>query len=154
MALENYRKKRKFLQTPEPKGKAGSEEKAIFVVQEHHASHLHWDFRLEIAGVLKSWAVPKGIPKKGEKHLAVETEDHPIEYASFKGVIPEGNYGAGKVEIWDKGHYSNLSDLDMEESYKKGHLSFRLKGKKLDGEFSLINTRFSGNNKNWLLIGK
>ena len=104
--LSEYKEKRKFEETPEPKGgekKAGS---LIYVIQEHHARALHWDFRLEKDGVLKSWAVPKGIPEDTkQRHLAVQTEDHPYEYASFAGTIPKGQYGAGTVAIWDKGHY-------------------------------------------------
>ncbi len=153
MTLETYRKKRKFEKTPEPKGKAGKKKEAIFVVQEHHASHLHWDFRLEIGNVLKSWALPKGMPKKGEKHLAVETEDHPIEYADFEGVIPEGNYGAGKVEIWDRGNYESLNG-DVDKSLRKGVIEIKLDGKKEKGVFDLVNTKFHGEKKNWLLIKK
>src|SRR5688572_30245381 len=107
MGLEAYKRKRDFSQTPEPKGSRG--EKRVFVIQKHHASHLHYDFRIEIQGVLKSWAVPKGLSKKiGEKRLAVETEDHPLSYANFEGVIPEGEYGAGIVKIWDKGKFQNI----------------------------------------------
>jgi len=154
MALETYRKKRKFKETPEPEGKVAKTGKKIFVIQKHAARSLHYDFRLEVAGVLKSWAVPKVIPKKGEKHLAVETEDHPIEYAKFKGIIPEGNYGAGKVIIWDKGKFENLSELSLKDSYKKGHIKINLKGKKAKGEYDIIHTKFGRNEKNWLLIKK
>jgi DNA ligase D-like protein (predicted 3'-phosphoesterase) len=114
----------------------------IFVVQEHWATHHHFDFRLEVGGVLKSWAIPKEIPtKKGEKRLAVQVEDHDLEYANFEGEIPEGQYGAGKVKIWDKGKYKII-----EENQKK--LKFRLFGKKLKGIYELINFK----DKNWLLF--
>ena len=151
MALEKYLKKRKFEKTPEPRGKAGKKKETIFVIQKHNASHLHYDFRLEVGGVLKSWAVPKGIPKKGEKHLAVMVEDHPIEYAKFHGIIPEGNYGAGKVEIWDKGVYESLNG-DVDNGLRKGVMEIKLDGKKEKGIFDLINTKFQGKKKNWLLI--
>ncbi|NYT11173.1 MAG: 3'-phosphoesterase [Methanomassiliicoccales archaeon] len=147
MRLEEYMRKRDFDATPEPMGARGNHDVSIFVVQEHHASHLHWDFRLSLNGILRSWAVPKGIPDDvGVKHLAVETEDHPIEYADFEGEIPEGRYGAGKVEIWDKGEY-NL--LEKEE----GKIVISLEGKKLKGKFALI--RFGGREKekkNWLIM--
>lgn len=154
MPLQRYRAKRKFDTTPEPssfakalesergkvKKKRGSN--TIFVVQKHRARALHYDFRLEIEGVLRSWAVPKGIPlKPGVKHLAVETEDHPIEYGNFEGVIPEGNYGAGQVEIWDRGRY------DMIEK-KPRSLKFELFGKRLKGVYVL----FDFNKKSWFLF--
>jgi len=157
MSLKEYKKKRKFSNTPEPKPKKKKHKKPVFVVQKHDASHLHYDFRLEINGTLKSWAVPKGPslnPK--EKRLAIETEDHPIDYANFEGVIPEGEYGAGTVMIWDKGTYENIKKEDnkkisMKMAYSKGHLVFNLKGKKLKGGFSLV--RFRGKDK-WLLVKK
>jgi DNA ligase D-like protein (predicted 3'-phosphoesterase) len=148
MSLILYQKKRKFTQTPEPKGKViKSRKEPIFVVHEHWARSHHFDFRLEIDGVLKSWAVPKTLPKKaGEKRLAVQVEDHPLEYAQFKGVIPEGQYGAGKVEIWDKGK------LEINE---KGKISikFTLQGKRLKGEYAIFHPP-TFEKKSWLLVKK
>jgi bifunctional non-homologous end joining protein LigD len=146
MSLEHYQKRRDFKKTKEPKGKtiAAHKKANIFVVQKHAASHLHYDFRLAIDGVLKSWAIPKGPslnPK--EKRLAVMTEDHPLEYATFEGVIPEGEYGAGTVEIWDHGTWEAIS-------LEKNKLHFRLFGKKLHGEWVLL--KFANSQKNWLLI--
>ena len=150
MSLNKYQQKRNFKITSEPSG----EEKInsathIFVVQEHHASHLHYDFRLEIDGVLKSWAIPKGpslCPKI--KRLAVMTEDHPLAYATFAGTIPEGEYGAGKVIIWDHGNWESLDDI--QKGLLDGKLTFNLYGKKLRGKWTLL--RFKGEIKNWLLI--
>jgi bifunctional non-homologous end joining protein LigD len=148
MKLKRYQEKRNFDKTSEPKGKVSKTKKLpIFVVHEHWASHHHFDFRLEIEGVLKSWAVPKGPPQKpGEKRLAVQVEDHPLEYASFKGVIPEGQYGAGKVEIWDKGK------LEIVERANNS-IKFKLSGKKLKGEFSIFHPP-TFEKKSWLLIKK
>lgn len=113
-----------------------------FVVQEHNASHLHWDFRLEKDGVLKSWAVPKGVPeKKGVKRLAIQVEDHDLDYIDFEGTIPEGEYGAGTVKIWDNGVYELGSETDK-------RLVFELKGKRLKGDYSLVHLK----DKQWLLI--
>jgi DNA ligase D-like protein (predicted 3'-phosphoesterase) len=121
----------------------------IFVVQKHHASHLHYDFRLEINGVLKSWAVPKGPScKVNEKRLAILTEDHPLSYAKFEGVIPDGEYGAGKVEIWDNGTFENGKKEALKNCFKKGELSIILHGKKLCGHYVLYNFK----EDNWLLI--
>jgi len=150
VSLEKYNLKRNFSKTKEPKGKIviakGSQ--PIFVVQKHQASTLHYDFRLEIEGVLKSWAVPKGPSMEvGLRRLAVLTEDHPLSYASFEGEIPKGNYGAGKVQVWDKGIFSNLKSEDLIDLFDKGRLEINLKGKKLKGSFALIKT-----NKNWLLF--
>lgn len=122
-----------------------------FVVHEHHATRLHYDFRLEIAGVLKSWAIPKGPSMNpSEKRLAVMVEDHPLEYGEFEGIIPQGHYGAGPVLIWDSGEFQ--SEGDPEPALKKGRLSFTLNGKKLKGSFSLILTKGRGSGKDWLLI--
>ncbi len=149
MLLNNYKKKRNFTQTPEPKGIVKKKSSRLrFVVQKHHASHLHYDFRLEMAGVLKSWAIPKGPslnPK--DKRLAIMVEDHPFKYKDFEGVIPAGNYGAGGVIIWDEGTYEILDS----SSLAKGHLNFNLDGKKLRGEFTLVKFRSTEKNT-WLLI--
>lgn len=132
MALIKYQVKRKFAQTPEPKGTERKKSLGRFVVHKHQASHLHWDFRLEFEGVLKSWAIPKEPPGElGVKRLAVQVEDHPVDYLDFHGVIPKGNYGAGKVEIWDKGFYNLLTK-------KKEEIKIFLQGKKLKGNYILI----------------
>ncbi len=121
----------------------------IFVIQKHHARTLHYDVRLEIRGTLKSWAVPKGPPKKlGEKRLAVLTENHPLSYAKFEGVIPEGKYGAGKVEIWDSGTIENVKADSLSKCFKDGVVEFRAKGKKLKGTYALVHFK----EKNWLMI--
>lgn len=148
MTLKRYKKKRKFSATPEPKGKIKkSYGKKIFVIHKHHASHLHWDLRLEMNGVLKSWAVPKEPPdSKNVKRLAIQVEDHPLEYAKFKGIIPEGNYGAGKVEIWDSGKY----ELKEKDSKK---IEFILHGKKLQGNYVLVKTSYGSKpEKSWLFF--
>jgi bifunctional non-homologous end joining protein LigD len=161
MSLTRYNEKRNFKTTSEPKGLVGkSDNELIFVVQKHAASHLHYDFRLEMDGVLKSWAVPKGPSLDPQiKRLAMMVEDHPYSYKDFEGTIPEGNYGAGNVIVWDNGTYMPADDYkgDAESKLladlKKGHLSFIMKGKKLKGEFSLVKLR--GNQENaWLLIKK
>lgn len=122
-----------------------------FVVHEHHSTHLHYDFRLEIGGVLKSWAIPKGPSMNpSDKRLAVMVEDHPLEYGNFEGIIPEVYYGAGPVLIWDSGVFQ--SEGDPENSLKKGKLTFTLNGKKLKGGFSLILMKGKGSGKDWLLI--
>ena len=122
-----------------------------FVVHEHHSTRLHYDFRLEIAGVLKSWAIPKGPSMNpAEKRLAVMVEDHPLEYGEFEGIIPQGHYGAGAVLIWDSGEFQPEGDL--ETALKKGRLIFSLGGKKLKGGFSLILMKGRGSGKDWLLI--
>jgi bifunctional non-homologous end joining protein LigD len=142
MSLEEYRKKRDFSATPEPSGKEGTTEAKRFVVQKHQASHLHYDFRLELDGVLKSWAVPKGPPTEPKtRRLAVSVEDHPMEYIDFEGTIPKGEYGAGSVEIWDKGTF------DLKERTEKT-ISIVLHGKKLQGDYRLVNFK----ENNWLLF--
>ncbi len=161
MALEEYRRKRDFSKSPEPQGKAAPKTKTkqlFFCVQKHLASHLHYDFRLEWNGVLLSWAVPKGPsldPKT--KRLAMHVEDHPVEYGTFEGVIPEG-YGAGIVMLWDEGTWAPEVD-DVEAALKKGDLKFTLDGYKLKGSWVLVRTRGWGasrgakdDGRNWLLI--
>lgn len=145
MSLKEYWQKRKFEVTPEPKGEVSKTSKKRFVVQEHHASHLHWDFRLELDGVLKSWAIPKQPPKvTGIKRLAIEVEDHPLSYISFAGKIPEGLYGAGTVKIWDKGMFELV-----ERTGNK--IRFVLKGKELDGTYELMRFAKIGEKK-WLFF--
>jgi len=151
MGLEKYREKRRFDSTSEPLGQERVEGKGrIFVVQKHQARQLHYDFRLEIGGVLKSWAIPKGPSLNyANKRLARQVEDHPLEYADFEGVIPEGNYGAGVVMIWDRGEWE--ADK-IEEALEKGRLEFRLKGERLKGRWSLI--KMKATQLDWLLIKK
>lgn len=160
MTLSKYNEKRNFKSTAEPEGVVGkSDNELIFVVQKHAASHLHYDFRLEIDGVLKSWAVPKGPSMNPEdKRLAMMVEDHPYSYKDFEGSIPEGNYGAGNVIVWDNGTYvareegGNIEN-NLKAGIHKGHLTFILKGKKLKGEFALV--KLKGKQENaWLLIKK
>ena len=160
MTLKDYNNKRKFDETTEPKGKTKkSKDQLIFVIQRHAASRLHYDFRLEMEGVLKSWAVPKGPSLNPEdKRLAMMVEDHPYDYKDFEGNIPEGNYGAGQVEIWDSGTYepldktSKLSDeKELLKELKAGSLKFILHGKKLKGEFAFVKMKNAENNA-WLLI--
>ena len=148
MSLKEYEKKRNFSKTKEPSGKIkkSSPKKLIYVIQKHHASHLHWDLRLEMSGVLVSWAVPKEPPKtKGITRLAVMTEDHPIGYEKFHGEIPKGEYGGGKVEIWDSGFY----ELKIKDEKK---IEFFIHGKKLKGLYVLVKTNFGKSGKSWLLF--
>jgi bifunctional non-homologous end joining protein LigD len=159
MALEEYRRKRDFRKTPEPAGVAAPHEKTgaglSFVIQKHAARRLHYDFRLELDGVLKSWAVPKGPSlDPGEKRLAVHVEDHPLDYGAFEGVIPEGEYGGGTVLLWDRGTWIPL-DPDPEAAYRKGSLKFILNGQKLHGKWALVRMGGKAANErreNWLLI--
>ncbi|MDX1640245.1 MAG: DNA polymerase ligase N-terminal domain-containing protein [Balneolaceae bacterium] len=156
---KTYKKKRDLEASPEPKSsgkKSSSGGDPIFVIQKHDASNLHYDFRLEIDGTLKSWAVPKGpSTDPSEKRLAVPVEDHPIEYADFEGVIPEDQYGAGTVMIWDKGTFKNLKEKDGEkvplnECYENGRLEISLDGKKISGGYALIKAK--NMDGNWLLV--
>jgi DNA ligase D-like protein (predicted 3'-phosphoesterase) len=147
MPLLQYKKKRNLKKSgePLPRIKKISDKKLIYLIHEHHASHLHWDLRLEMEGVLKSWAVPKIPPtEKNEKRLAIQVEDHPLGYAKFHGTIPEGNYGAGEVKIWDNGTY----ELIEKNSNK---LIIEIHGKKLKGKYCLIKTNY-GNKKSWLFF--
>lgn len=156
--LMEYREKRDFKKTKEPFGASGKKKKEkIFVIQKHDASSLHYDLRIEVKGVLKSWAVPKNLSTDpSEKRLAVQTEDHPLEYADFEGVIPEDEYGGGKVIVWDAGTYEPITDGDeknksIEDALKDGKVKIWLKGKKIKGGYTLINTK-SGKENHWLAI--
>ena len=158
MTLNEYRKKRRFNATPEPQGKKSAQQKSgasrIFVVQKHAATRLHYDFRLEWNGVLLSWAVPKGpSTDPSVKRLAMQVEDHPLEYANFEGVIPAGEYGGGTVMVWDTGTWEAESP-DVNAALKKGDLKFQLHGKKLRGSWVLVRTRGFGSatKTSWLLI--
>src|ERR1700676_5473632 len=152
--LQPYWNKRNFGVTPEPKGKtAGPPEGLAFVIQKHAARQLHYDFRLELDGTLKSWAVPKGPSlDPADKRLAIHVEDHPLDYANFEGTIPEGQYGAGTVEIWDRGTWT--PEGDPEAGLRNGELKFKLNGKRLKGGFVLVRLkpRDRDRNENWLLI--
>jgi bifunctional non-homologous end joining protein LigD len=151
--LKEYARKRDFSGTPEPSGEgaASAAEEHAFVVQKHDASHLHYDFRLEIDGVLKSWAVPKGpCLDPSVKRLAIQVEDHPLDYARFEGHIPEGHYGAGDVIVWDEGRWTPIGD--PREGLSSGHLKFRLHGSKLSGSWNLVRTRMAGRQPQWFLI--
>jgi len=142
MSLDTYVKKRRFRRSPEPMPRVRRTQKQRFVVQEHHATRLHWDFRLELDGALKSWAVPKGPPEaSGIRRLAVEVEDHPVDYITFEGTIPKGEYGGGTVKIWDKGSFKLKRRTD-------NIYEFWLKGKKLNGRYALVRMK----DKNWLMI--
>lgn len=152
--LHEYGEKRIFEKTPEPKAKIKSSKTGnIFVIQQHHASHMHFDFRIEVDGVLVSWAIPKGPSlNPQEKRLAARTENHPLDYANFEGIIPEG-YGAGTVIVWDHGTYDNVTEKNGEpvpisKGIDNGHIKIELHGKKLKGAFAL--TKFRGND--WLLV--
>ena len=162
MSLSLYKKKRSFDKTTEPEGgKSASKKELVFVVQKHDASRLHYDFRLEMNGVLKSWAVPKGPSlDPSVKRLAMMVEDHPFDYRTFEGIIPEGNYGAGTVIVWDEGTYEPLenasaikkeNEKNLLKQLEAGSLKFVMHGKKLKGEFALVKTHYQGENS-WLLI--
>lgn len=152
-SLKLYRQKRKFEQTPEPRGaakKKSAAQQPMFVIQQHDATRLHYDLRLEMNGVLKSWAVPKGPSlNPAVKRLAILTEDHPIEYGHFEGVIPIGNYGAGTVMVWDVGFYELINGKSMQKAFERGFIEICFDGKKLQGNFALIRT---SPQKNWLLV--
>lgn len=145
MDLEEYKEKRSLDKKPEPfESESSGGDSKVYVIQKHDASNLHYDLRLELDGVLKSWAIPKEPPEaKGTKRLAIRTEDHPLGYAGFEGTIPEGHYGAGEVEIWDEGTY----DL---EKWEESKIIFRIHGDELEGKYCLIN--FSDEEKNWLFF--
>lgn len=157
--LKEYERKRDFKASPEPKGngRRPDGDDPIFVIQKHDARSLHYDFRLEVDGLLASWAVPKGPSTDPKvKRLAIHVEDHPLDYSDFEGVIPEGMYGAGTVLVWDTGTYRNLmaekdDPLTMEESIEKGHVEVWLEGEKLQGGFALVKMKDRGENQ-WLLI--
>jgi bifunctional non-homologous end joining protein LigD len=154
MSLREYVRKRDFQKTAEPRGKERAADPKAglrFVIQKHDASRLHYDFRLEMGGTLKSWAVPKGVPfKKAEKRLAMQVEDHPVEYGSFEGTIPKGQYGAGTVMLWDHGTYEGLGG-DPLKDLEEGKFHFSLHGEKLDGEWTLVRMN-RGKDNEWLLI--
>jgi bifunctional non-homologous end joining protein LigD len=155
-SIARYNQKRDFEQTPEPSGKVVKRvgRSLRFVVQKHRASSLHYDFRLEAAGVLKSWAVPKGPSlDPANRRLAMQVEDHPLEYGTFEGIIPKGNYGAGEVIVWDRGTYRPKNDLRPEKAIGSGEIKFELRGKKLRGGFTLVKMRpRDGADNAWLLI--
>jgi len=161
MSLSKYKQKRSFKETPEPQGGKPSGKTLQFVIQKHAASHLHYDFRLEMEGVLKSWAIPKGPSlNPADKRLAMMVEDHPWDYKDFEGIIPEGNYGAGTVIVWDAGTYEPLAptdgskkaqDKELLKELKAGSIKIIMHGKKLKGEFALVHTHGRGDNA-WLLI--
>jgi bifunctional non-homologous end joining protein LigD len=162
MSLKTYKSKRDFRKTKEPKGKKKTSSKdSIFVVQKHDASHLHYDFRLEVDGVLKSWAIPKGPSlDPNVKRLAMMVEDHPLDYKDFEGTIPKGNYGGGTVIVWDNGTYHSIEDNKKAESekiikqgLKEGDIKLILEGQKLRGEFALVKMKKAKGNA-WLLIKK
>src|SRR6186713_2388073 len=156
--LEKYRAKRDFTKTKEPSGarKVLPAEHRRFVVQKHAASHLHWDFRLELNGVFKSWAVTKGPSvDPADKRLAVEVEDHPLDYGDFEGTIPKGEYGGGTVQLWDRGLWAPEGDASAEQQLRKGELKFVMEGQRMHGSWVLVRMkgdRYGGKRNNWLLI--
>jgi DNA ligase D-like protein (predicted 3'-phosphoesterase) len=152
--LSEYKKKRHFEKTPEPKPVVSKKKgKQTFVIHKHDASRLHYDLRLEIGGVMPSWAVPKGLPTKpNDRRLAVKTEDHPTDYAKFEGTIPQGEYGGGTVMIWDYGKYENLRNVSMAESIDNGKIEFYLDGKKIKGSYVLIHTGKGKKDNQWLIM--
>jgi len=161
--LGRYRSRRDFRRTPEPRGGEGEgfrkDRNPIFVIQQHDASSMHWDFRLEVDGALRSWALPKGpSTDPSEKRLAVATEDHPLSYADFEGVIPEGEYGGGAVIVWDAGPYKSLSQgddgetLELGKALERGQAEVWLEGRKLRGGYALVHAKPGGDENAWLLI--
>jgi len=163
--LAAYRDKRDFRRSPEPAGKGAEKSlwkksgNPIFVVQKHDASHLHYDFRVEVGGVLKSWAIPKGpSTDPRQRRLAVQVEDHPLSYADFEGVIPQGEYGGGAVIVWDAGPYRNIKTDDsgrrvsMARALAMGTVEIWLEGKKLRGGYALVRTKMGGSPRSWLLV--
>ena len=158
MSLEEYAKKRDFRRTPEPEpsaAEASATHSGRFFVQRHNASHLHYDFRLEIGGTLKSWAVPKGPTlDPAKKPFAAMVEDHPVDYGDFEGNIPKGNYGAGSVMLWDRGIFEILGEDAGLAQIARGDLKFRLHGEKLNGTFAIVSMKNRGKGNEWLLIKK
>ena len=159
-SLSDYQSKRDFESTPEPSGDAGDSGGSRFVIQKHDATSLHYDLRLEIGGVLKSWAVPKGpSTDPSEKRLAMPTEDHPVDYIDFEGVIPDDEYGGGTVLVWDTGTYENTTtddegdEIPPDEAVDQGHISVVLDGEKISGGYALTRTG-SGGDARWLLVKK
>ena len=165
MATSRYRSRRDFHESPEPSGRKRGKPrfrrrgKPMFVIQQHDASRMHFDLRLEVDGVLKSWAVPKGpSTDPREKRLAVAVEDHPLDYADFEGVIPHGEYGGGTVVVWDAGPYRNLREdedgnpIPMEHALRDGRVEVWLEGKKLRGGYALVHAKLRGEKRNWLLV--
>jgi bifunctional non-homologous end joining protein LigD len=157
MPLEEYASKRRFEKTPEPPPKLGKSKgnARYFCVQRHDASRLHYDFRLELDGVLKSWAVPKGPTlDPSVKHFAAHVEDHPVDYGDFEGNIPAGNYGAGSVMLWDRGNWELLGEASGAEQLARGDLKFRLHGEKLNGDYALVQMKGRGKGNEWLILKK
>ncbi len=158
MSLKEYQRKRNFLATPEPAGPAEAERTVggnRFYVQRHHASHLHYDFRMEVDGTLKSWAVPKGPTlDPTPKHFAAMVEDHPLDYGNFEGNIPKGNYGGGSVMLWDRGTYNLIGDAEAAQQIERGDFKFHLRGEKLKGDFALVKMKNRGKGNEWLLLKK
>ncbi|MBD3273447.1 DNA ligase [Candidatus Dependentiae bacterium] len=161
--LKEYKERRNLKESKEPTGKEKhiKLKHPIYVIQKHDATRLHYDFRIEIDGVLKSWAIPKGPSLNPKvKRLAIPTDDHPLKYAEFEGIIPEGNYGAGTVMVWDIGTYNNVYEengkkIDMKKCYKQGEIKINIKGKKIKGSYVLVRTKNKTGKKNqWLLIKK
>ncbi|MGM9453572.1 DNA polymerase ligase N-terminal domain-containing protein [Legionella bozemanae] len=152
--LKDYQQKRDFRKTKEPQGTTSKKKKHIFVIQKHDASHLHYDFRLQNDNVLISWAIPKGLSTAAnKKRLAIRTEDHPLDYAKFEGIIPEWEYGAGTVMVWDFGHYELIEDKKtMEKALKEGALKFFLHGEKIKGGYAMARTQQKKDKEQWVIF--